>query len=175
MNSLYQLDIKCSKLLNGVLINNKSIIKILKFLTHSSDGRTYLFYVIMLPFIFPGLGFDIAKVGIISFAFQVPTYLLLKNTIKRRRPSLDHNITALMKPPDKYSFPSGHCASSMLMTLIMIDFFSQGYFLIIWLIIIFFSRVSLGLHYISDVICGALLGILSYNIAIQMLSSSFFQ
>ena len=52
----------------------------------------------------------------------------------------------LIKAPDQYSFPSGHCASATLITLLM---FSQDFFLapvfLIWMILIPVSYTHLTL------------------------------
>ena len=103
------LDIHITKTCNKLTTRNKSLTSFLKIFTHSSSGVIYIFYLILIPLILPQYGLDIIQIGVIGFGFQVPIYLLSKNLIKRERPYINHNISALISPPDKYSFPSGHC------------------------------------------------------------------
>ena len=166
MNVLYKVDIYLSRIVNNFIYKNKIFSTPLKYITHTSDGKIYLLYAILIPFIVHDPGIDIITYGIIAFSFQVPVYLILKNTIKRTRPSIDSNIIQIIKPPDKYSFPSGHCASSFLFTLI-INLYAPGLtlYFVIWMCAILLSRVGLGLHYISDVLSGCMLGFLSFLFA----------
>tara|TARA_X000001036_G_scaffold86673_1_gene78733 strand:+ start:2706 stop:3218 length:513 start_codon:yes stop_codon:yes gene_type:complete len=160
-----KIDILITASLNKLVNENIFLKLFLKLLTHTSSGKTYILYAILIPFTISN-GNTIVKVGLLGFAFQVPVYLLSKNIIKRKRPDIENNIKQLMKPPDKYSFPSGHCASSTLLVLLINQHIpSITFYFTIWMLGIFFSRISLGLHYMSDVIGGALLGILSFYIA----------
>ena len=82
----------------------------------------------------------------------------------------EYNYTKmLIKAPDQYSFPSGHCASAALITLLMFnqDFFLTPLFLI-WMILILISRIGLGIHYITDVIGGLILGSVTYLVALYL-------
>ena len=127
-------------------------------------------YALLIPFILPE-GILITKTGLIAFAFQVPIYMLSKNIVKRKRPSISQGINQIINPPDRYGFPSGHCASSMLFTLVTNQYIpSITIYFLIWMLIIFVSRIALGLHYLSDAICGVLLGFLSFYIANQVTS-----
>ena len=165
---LEKLDIYISKYINKITVGSKSLTFFLKIVTHTSGGRIYPIYAFIIPFIMPN-GFLISKIGIIGFAFQVPFYILIKNAIKRRRPSHEDGISQIIVPPDKYSFPSGHCASSILFALIINQYFpSIAIYFLIWMVVIFISRIGLGIHYFSDVLGGAFLGLLSFYIAIQL-------
>jgi len=168
-----QLDISASRIINQLITKVDGISNLLKIITHTSSGRIYPLYTIIIPFTLDG-GFEIIRIGLIAFAFQVPIYLLSKNLIKRERPSSNVGINSIIPPPDKYSFPSGHCASSTLFTLIINQYIpSLTVYFIIWMLIIFISRVGLGLHYLSDCIFGVLLGSISLLIANQILSIFF--
>ena len=168
-----RLDISTSRIINQLVIKISPLSNLLKIITHTSSGRIYPLYTIIIPFTLDG-GFEIIRIGLIAFAFQVPIYLLSKNLIKRERPSSNVGINSIIPPPDKYSFPSGHCASSTLFTLIINQYMpSLTVYFIIWMLIIFISRVGLGLHYLSDCIFGVLLGSISFLIANQILSIFF--
>ena len=168
-----QLDISISRVINQLISKISILSSFLKIITHTSSGKIYPLYTIIIPFIFEP-GFQIVRIGLIAFAFQVPTYLLSKNLIKRERPSPDDGINSIMLPPDKYSFPSGHCASSTLFTLIINQYMPcLTLYFVVWMLIIFISRVGLGLHYLSDCIFGVALGFISFLIANQVASIFF--
>src|SRR6185295_16574305 len=42
---------------------------------------------------------------------------LLKRTVTRARPAMPTGIAALIQPPDRFSFPSGHAASTLSVAL----------------------------------------------------------
>jgi len=164
-----QVDIFLSKSINQFIIRIKFLSNLLKFITHTSSGKIYPLYTLLIPFIL-NPGFEIVRIGLISFAFQVPIYLLSKNLIRRSRPSTIDGIKPIINPPDKYSCPSGHCASSTLFTLIINQYIPElTIYFVIWMIIIVISRIGLGLHYLSDCIFGIILGIISFLIANQIL------
>ena len=166
---LLNFDIYISKYINQLAVKNRFLAIFFKLMTHTSSGKIYPVYAILIPFALPE-GILITKIGIIAFAFQVPVYIITKNIIKRKRPEMKNGINQIINPPDKYSFPSGHCASSTLLTLIINQYIpSLTIYFIAWMIIVFISRIALGLHYLLDVIFGALLGLLSFCIANQVI------
>ena len=178
MKKLFKADIYFSKIINNYFSRNKFIASFFRYITHSSGGRTYILYFIILPFL-PGLTSNMLTDKQASFIwiyggtafilFQVPIYFILKQSVKRNRP-YEYNYTKmLIKAPDKYSFPSGHCASASLITLLMFnqDFFLAPVFLI-WMILILISRIGLGIHYITDVIGGLILGSVTFLVVLYL-------
>lgn len=92
-------------------------------------------------------------------------YYLIKNLIKRERPFKQiEGIERLDKTGHGYSFPSGHCHhSTILVGLIWLSFYNQPWFIIILLfynLIVGFTRIILGVHFVSDVIVGVIEGYL---------------
>ena len=87
--------------------------------------------------------------------------VLLKPLIARARPFTVHPAMALLiPPPTDFSFPSGHTDSSFAAsTVILLQKKSWGIVAILLAMLISFSRLYLYVHYPSDILGGALLGI----------------
>jgi len=87
-------------------------------------------------------------------------YKALKRGTFRPRPfqALAH-IDAGIAPLDRFSFPSGHTLHAVAFTLVaMIYYPGLAAVLVPFSVLVAASRVTLGLHYPSDVIAGAALG-----------------
>lgn len=113
--------------------------------------------------------FLIVDVSFISFLNHI-----IKQFIERPRPNVTHLVYA-----GGYSFPSGHSASSMALFVSLIFIISMlsnkphiGINIILFLIpiIIGFTRIYLGVHYLSDVLAGW-----SYSLGLTILINSIFQ
>jgi len=99
----------------------------------------------------------------------------LKFTIRRKRPEGEWG--AIYRNTDPHSFPSGHAARSFLISIFA---FSLGpdwlaTILLIWAPLVSLARVSMGVHYLSDVIAGAVIGILTAFISWQISPEIFSQ
>jgi undecaprenyl-diphosphatase len=84
----------------------------------------------------------------------------LKNLSRRPRPcQLEPHCWSKILPPDQYSFPSGHVMTAFSIALVVSFFYPAlewpMYFLAVS---IGLSRVVLGMHFLSDVLAGAVLG-----------------
>lgn len=88
--------------------------------------------------------------------------LIIKNIFDRPRPFLLYNdILPLIKEPKTFSFPSGHTASSFACSVAMLMYNKKvGIFALILAVLISFSRLYNCVHFPTDVIVGAILGIL---------------
>ena len=84
--------------------------------------------------------------------------LVIKFTVKRRRPEGDWG--GIYRNTDPHSFPSGHAARSFMLAVMAVCL-GPGWFgilLAIWAPLVGLARVVMGVHYLSDVIVGAILG-----------------
>lgn len=89
--------------------------------------------------------------------------LILKNLVARTRPyEVIQGLTLLIERQTDLSFPSGHTAASFAVAVIIYRELPHRYGIaaLILAVSIGFSRLYLGVHYPSDVIGGALSGIL---------------
>jgi undecaprenyl-diphosphatase len=94
--------------------------------------------------------------------------LVIKFSVKRRRPEGEWG--GIYRSTDPHSFPSGHAARSFMLAAMAVCL-GPGWFAVIlavWAPLVGLARVAMGVHFISDVIAGALLGIfmgwLNYNL-----------
>jgi undecaprenyl-diphosphatase len=88
-------------------------------------------------------------------------YRLLKRHTRRPRPFRAHeDLIAYVPPLDEYSFPSGHtlhAVSFSIVAAVWFPFLAPP--LIAFTVMVALSRVVLGLHYPTDVLAGAVLGV----------------
>ncbi|MEK6221936.1 MAG: phosphatase PAP2 family protein [Chloroflexota bacterium] len=144
------------------------------FLAHSGDSWVWL---AALPFVW-WFGNDNWKYrAIILFVaiFITATIVMaLKFTIRRQRPEGDWG--QIYRKTDPHSFPSGHAARGMLIGVLAWGLGPAwfGWVLIIWGPLVGLARIAMGVHYVSDVLAGwvvgAVMGIISYMFLPQMLS-----
>ncbi|HRH77426.1 MAG TPA: phosphatase PAP2 family protein [Cellvibrionaceae bacterium] len=98
----------------------------------------------------------------LGYAIERCIYFIAKPLFRRNRPAaaLPH-YTPFIQPADKFSFPSGHSSAAFLFATVW-HIGELGYSAIayLWAANIAFSRVMLGVHFISDVVAGAIIGTL---------------
>jgi undecaprenyl-diphosphatase len=93
----------------------------------------------------------------------------LKRRFRRRRPcELEPWLLHEILPPDRFSFPSGHAATSFAVaTVLGLAYPALAPAFVLVAVAVATSRVTLGLHYVGDVMAGGLLGaaigLLSYR------------
>ncbi len=88
-------------------------------------------------------------------------FLRLKRAIGRKRPcALEPHCWATLLPPDQFSFPSGHSITAFAFAMSLGHFY-PGLFagLIFCALSVAVSRVLLGMHFVSDVVVGSLMGV----------------
>ncbi|WP_085875402.1 phosphatase PAP2 family protein [Peptoniphilus vaginalis] len=150
-----------SKFLNWLLgIRNEVLNRYMIAITHlGTGGAIWLFTVYILFY----LGFRIESINVIlALIFNgIVCNLLLKNILKRKRPSWITKVELLIKDPTDFSFPSGHASSSFAAALTIYFYFrGMGIFFLVIATLIAFSRIYHFVHYPSDVIIGAIIGII---------------
>jgi undecaprenyl-diphosphatase len=104
---------------------------------------------------------ELYRAGALATASVVVSHLLVqlvKRTVGRARPPLGCDLSAIVRAPDRFSFPSGHAAASFAVALSYVIVFPRWAGpLIVLAALVGFSRLRLGVHYPSDVVVGQLL------------------
>lgn len=128
------------------------------FFAHSGDSWFWVIGLLILWF----FGAETWKIWsmtqlmlIIVLAVLV---LIIKFSIRRKRPEGEWG--AIYRNTDPHSFPSGHAARAFLIAVIGILLGPSwiAVMLCIWAPLVTLSRVLMGVHYLSDVLAGAILG-----------------
>ena len=97
--------------------------------------------------------------------------LLIKRTIRRPRP---HGAWGMIyRRTDPHSFPSGHAARAFMIAVLATGLGPAwlATLLWIWAPLVALSRVAMGVHYLSDVLGGLVLGLLAGILMLQLLPS----
>src|SRR6266481_1929228 len=85
----------------------------------------------------------------------------LKKLSHRLRPcQIEPHCWSKILPPDKFSFPSGHTMTAFSIALVL-SYFYHGMEVPVFFFAasIAISRIVLGMHFLSDVLAGAILGV----------------
>lgn len=133
------------------------------FATVSRLGDGIFWYLLMLalPLLQGHNGLKISLQMAIAGIVGLAIYKLLKSKLVRERPFASHaDILCGTAPLDRYSFPSGHTLHAVLFTTLAVSAFpGLAIVLVPFATLVALSRVILGLHYPTDVVVGAALGL----------------
>ncbi|KFN17665.1 phosphatase PAP2 family protein [Aeromonas bestiarum] len=154
MNKIQQWDLQVCRicLLHAY---NRPQARISRLISRTGDGPLYAVLAALLWWQGEAER-ELVGVALLAFAIELPLYLLLKNALKRQRPA---GLPVFITPSDRYSLPSGHTAAAFLMATVLAASFSLwAPLLFAWAALVGASRLLLGVHYLSDLVAGALLG-----------------
>jgi undecaprenyl-diphosphatase len=84
--------------------------------------------------------------------------LTLKFLVRRKRPEGDWG--GIYRSTDPHSFPSGHAARAVMLAVLALGLGPAwlAIVLLLWAPFVSLARVAMGLHYLSDVLAGIVLG-----------------
>ena len=131
-----------------------------------TDQNNWIIFIALLTFC---LAFGLGKKGKIALSLLIISVALtdmfcaqvLKPYFERLRPSHINleGLNLLVSKGGKWSMPSNHAANIFSFAVIVSYFYNNYKYLLFGLaIIISFSRIYVGVHYLGDVITGALIG-----------------
>jgi undecaprenyl-diphosphatase len=154
---ILRLHLHDERVLHALLLRRRPRLdRAMRALTHLGDAAVTVLLALFLALgLVPGTGAD---GGGAAFAL-VGSHLLVqlvKRTVSRPRPRLPVGIAALAHAPDRFSFPSGHAASSLSVALAVAAPLpapaAAG--VLATAAVVGISRCYLGVHYPGDVAAG---------------------
>lgn len=128
------------------------------------------FYVLLAVLIFKNYRNQLIYVLIASAVLILLSdqfSVLIKNTVQRYRPCYHAELSSMLNLPDGcgglYGFPSSHAANTAALAVFMILFYRKkrkliGTMMIVYCLLVSYSRIYLGRHYVTDVLTGWMVG-----------------
>lgn len=154
-------------------MQNSVLDMIMPMITHFG-GFIWLLLIVLAIFLYAKVTKrdalkKVAAIALVALLFSDLIALLLKQIVQEPRPFMSlENVRLLIPESDPCSFPSGHATSTLAVVsifLLNMENLAKKHHviidiaLLIFAIVIMFSRIYVGVHYPFDVLCGALIGI----------------
>jgi len=151
---------------------NEKLRKILAMLTHLGDAVFHIpLFTLFYIYGSPGLR-EFAVRSVAATLIGVVILYAVRMSVKRRRPIGDMpKEFAIIPLIEKYSFPSGHAMRNFIFPVMALSLMgaSLAIPLTVFALLITSARIYLRLHYLSDIIAGAALGITAAIITLNIL------
>jgi undecaprenyl-diphosphatase len=138
------------------------------FLAHSGDSWFWWAGLALLAWLGDAFWRPWALMVLVSIVALAVLVLAVKFTIRRRRPEGEWG--RFYRSTDPHSFPSGHAARAVLIAVLAIGLGPVwlAVVLFLWAPLVALARVAMGVHYLSDIVAGGILGIAAGIAALQL-------
>jgi len=139
--------------------------RFLRFYTRMGDGYVWALVILFLYLFYGKETLFLTVMHVIpAIIASLALYWAIKFTVRRKRPfELLKSVNAEVPPLDKYSFPSGHAMNNLSVGFtVFADTPGIGWVMIFMPVTWGLLRVYYGVHWLSDVIGGIILGLLSF-------------
>ncbi len=141
------------------------LVPFFRVISRLGDGALWYGLMAAITLYHPQIGLLFVLTGL-TFTL---TYKSLKHSLVRERPFITHeSITSEAPVLDRYSFPSGHTLHAVGFTVLLAASFPVlALGVLPFTLLVAVSRVVLGLHYPTDVLAGALIGLFLASLALS--------
>jgi undecaprenyl-diphosphatase len=135
---------------------------------HSGDSWFWAAVLIIAWFFSDPFWRKWETVEFFGMAGLIVVVLIVKILVQRKRPEGDWG--GIYRSTDPHSFPSGHAARAFLIAVIASALAPPWLALLLWLWapLVALARAAMGVHYLSDVVAGAALGIAVALLGLQI-------
>jgi len=166
MNSILKLDARLSE---GLRVAEKpGVVRGLAvFLAHSGDSWFWGAALIIVWLLSDSFWKRWAIIMLAAISVLAALVMGLKFIIRRRRPEGEWG--SIYRNTDPHSFPSGHAARVFLIAVLAVGLGPAGLALVLWAWapLVSLARVAMGVHYMSDVVAGFVIGVVMGIAALQ--------
>ncbi|MBQ3969421.1 MAG: phosphatase PAP2 family protein [Clostridia bacterium] len=159
-------------------IHNPVLNKIMLFMTFLGDaGKVWFLMIAIVAYLKRSLYVGTSLFVSLAVAF-LSAEVVIKRIFERERPcsKIDEELLILKKMPKFYSFPSSHSATSFAM--VTASYLLCGTWITVVMLVIAvgvaFSRFYLQAHYLTDVICGIIIGIICAAVTVKLMYNLFY-
>ncbi len=143
-------------------------------LAHSGDSWFWLAGLVLVLLAGSSDWKSRAIFWLLSILVTAALTMAVKFTIRRQRPAGEWG--EMYRSVDPHSFPSGHAARAMMLAVVTLGIGPGwlGLVLLAWAPLVALARVAMGVHYLSDVLAGGLLGAITGLALLRILAPLFF-
>jgi undecaprenyl-diphosphatase len=167
LESILELDARLSSQMS-VAEKPGTLRSIAVFFAHSGDSWFWAIGLLSLWISGDSFWKEWAVVQLGSISLLAAMVLLIKFRIRRKRPEGEWG--GIYRRSDPHSFPSGHAARAFLIATIASGLGPAwlAIALWIWAPLVGLARVAMGVHFLSDILAGAVLGMFAAWIGLQV-------
>lgn len=167
LNSILELDVRLSTQMR-VAEKPGALRAIAVLFAHSGDSWFWAIGLFILWLSGDSFWKEWAVVQFASISVLAALVLAIKFSVRRQRPEGEWG--RIYRFTDPHSFPSGHAARAFLIATIATGLGPAwlAITLWIWAPLVALARVAMGVHYLSDVVAGTVLGIIVAWIGLQV-------
>ncbi len=128
-------------------------------MAHSGDSWFWLAGLGLLWWLGTGYWKARALTLIVAILLTALVVFVFKLVVRRKRPEGEWG--KFYRSTDPHSFPSGHAVRAVMLAVVMLGLgpLLPGLLLLTWAPLVGLARVAMGVHYLSDVLAGMLLGL----------------
>ena len=159
MQKLIQLDVDLSNRLR-MEVDESFRWKLVAFLAHSGDSWFWLLGLVVV-WLFSSTWRGFSAFLILDILLLAVLVMSIKFLVRRSRPPGEWG--SIYRNTDPHSFPSGHAARAVMIASVVAANAPLwvAACVVVWALLVSLSRIFTGMHYLSDVVAGMALGLLS--------------